>query len=309
MTDIPKTSGIYVITCTANGRIYIGSTVNFRHRWSEHRRYLKGGYHKNALLQAAWNKYGQDAFAFEVLEYCGCDALLEREQYYFDTLKPFKPRGFNISVSASHPTIGRPLSTEHKAKLSVALKGRKMPPHVRAKLSAVNTGRPVSPKTRAAFEAANANRVFSPEHRAKISAAGIGRKRSPEGQARVENAHKKAFIVTAPDGTQTRIFGLVQFCREHGLQHSAMSDIANGKRIHHHGWKCEYAELAERPPAKVRMLRGKAYIVTAPDGTQTRIFGLAQFCREHGLTRQDMSHVANGKLPHHKGWRCEHAHD
>ncbi len=49
----------------------------------------------------------------------------------------------------------------------------------------------------------------------------------------------------------------------------------------------------------------KLYQVASPDH---RIFvtvnGLAEFCREHGLSRPNMVKVANGERRFHKGWRC-----
>jgi len=32
--------------------------------------------------------YGYSKFTFEILEYCDADIVLEREQYYLDTLQP-----------------------------------------------------------------------------------------------------------------------------------------------------------------------------------------------------------------------------
>src|SRR5258707_13712753 len=67
LNAIPTASGIYKITCTANKRIYIGSAVNLRQRRSEHFSGLQHSTHHNPILQNAWNKYGPDAFTFEVL--------------------------------------------------------------------------------------------------------------------------------------------------------------------------------------------------------------------------------------------------
>src|SRR5229473_6154293 len=64
--NIPTTSGIYKITCTANKRIYIGSAVNLRKRKNEHWNAFKRNQHHNRHLQRAWDKYGEQAFTFEV---------------------------------------------------------------------------------------------------------------------------------------------------------------------------------------------------------------------------------------------------
>ncbi len=86
---IPETSGIYRITCIPTSKFYIGSAVNLYHRRVCHFNDLQHGTHRNSRLQRAWNKYGPDAFTFEVLELILIPFLLEREQYWFDKLQPF----------------------------------------------------------------------------------------------------------------------------------------------------------------------------------------------------------------------------
>jgi len=77
-----KTAGIYVISNKENGKKYVGQSSDLRMRWIHHRWFLKNNKHHNRHLQAAWNKYGEDAFEFFILEYCHKDILDEREQYY-----------------------------------------------------------------------------------------------------------------------------------------------------------------------------------------------------------------------------------
>ena len=62
-------SGVYKITNTINGKFYIGSSYDIEGRWDCHKKCLKGNYHNNPKLQHAWNKYGQNAFIFEILEF------------------------------------------------------------------------------------------------------------------------------------------------------------------------------------------------------------------------------------------------
>ena len=86
MESIPKKSGIYQIRNLVNGKVYVGSAVNLRARMQSHFGELKNNKHNNRHLQRAYDKYGLDKFVFEVLEYVEKDMLLEREQYYIDTL-------------------------------------------------------------------------------------------------------------------------------------------------------------------------------------------------------------------------------
>ena len=61
-------SAIYGIRHIASGRIYVGSAVRTNARWRHHRSQLQRGTHHSRYLQAAWNKYGAEAFEFVVLE-------------------------------------------------------------------------------------------------------------------------------------------------------------------------------------------------------------------------------------------------
>lgn len=68
---LPESSGIYAIINRTNGERYVGQAVNIRYRLREHLRQLDAGIHKTneqRLLQRAWDRYGRDAFAIEVLE-------------------------------------------------------------------------------------------------------------------------------------------------------------------------------------------------------------------------------------------------
>jgi group I intron endonuclease len=48
----------------------------------------------------------------------------------------------------------------------------------------------------------------------------------------------------------------------------------------------------------------KQYLVTYPDGRTETIRNMAEFCRQHNLTKGNLCNVAKGRAPHHKGFRC-----
>lgn len=80
-----KQSGIYSIIHISSGKRYIGQAVNIYRRFNTHRSELNSGKHHSILLQRAWNKYGKDAFKFELLEYVtDVSKLEEREQHWMD---------------------------------------------------------------------------------------------------------------------------------------------------------------------------------------------------------------------------------
>lgn len=110
-------SGVYKITCVPTNKIYIGSSKDIRTRWSRHKRDLHTQKHSNTYLQLAYNKYGKDNFLWEIIEECCSAQVTEREQHYLDLLLPFGNKGFNLSVAAANPMLGRKHSEETKAKI------------------------------------------------------------------------------------------------------------------------------------------------------------------------------------------------
>jgi group I intron endonuclease len=129
-------SGIYKITCTANGKIYIGSAINLRLRRNQHYSALNVNKHCNKYLQRTYNKYGKNDFKYEVLECCNPDILIEREQYYLDTLlfaqeylrkenNKFRKAGFNLCPVAGKTLLGVRKSKETRKRMSLARKGEK----------------------------------------------------------------------------------------------------------------------------------------------------------------------------------------
>jgi group I intron endonuclease len=198
---VAKASGVYAIVNTMNGKRYIGSAENLRRRRTAHRSALSKNKHANKHLQAAWNKYGESAFVFVVLEYVHPIFLLDIEQKHLDSNRG----GYNIAkhaeatskgltrsaetrakLSAIHK--GKTISPEQRQKLSEAGKGRVVTKETRAKQSASNRGQKRSPETVARISAALKGRTLSPEHCEKMAAASRGRKHSDETRARISAA-------------------------------------------------------------------------------------------------------------------------
>lgn len=202
------TSGVYAITNRQNGHQYIGSAVDIRDRWGDHRRRLERGTHPSQALQRAWAKYGPDAFLFEVLEEVPDRAnLLDREQYYLDLsyARPGGAHGYNARRIASSnlglranerqraalaAQAGRPLTPEEHAALveASAVKRRGVPltaVHA-AKIVAANKEREADPAyahhrkrgLRALAERRKGN-SFPDEHRAALKAAWERRRQRP----------------------------------------------------------------------------------------------------------------------------------
>lgn len=77
-------SGIYCIINLYNNKCYVGSSKNVYQRLSKHRSLLRKNKHNNKILQNSWNKYKEDNFDYQILEFCNEDVLEKKEQYYID---------------------------------------------------------------------------------------------------------------------------------------------------------------------------------------------------------------------------------
>jgi group I intron endonuclease len=167
---LPKVSGIYKITCIPTGRFYIGSSHDIAVRWYNHQRDLKNNNHYNRLLSRTCRKYGFDSFTWEVIEECSSEMLLQREQYYLDTLQPFNKRGFNLARNVKATMKGLKHTAVNRAKMSRIQKARKYKHTEEHKqyLSQLFKGRIISPETIAKRSLAMTGKPKSEEHKIKI---------------------------------------------------------------------------------------------------------------------------------------------
>lgn len=119
-----RKSGIYVIECRANGKKYVGSSINMNKRWRNHVWHLTRGTHHNRHLQSAWSKYGRDQFTHSVLEIVeDPSVLLERERYHIQHLDAYCS-GYNLVAHPEHNLLGFKHSDETREKMSRKAKER-----------------------------------------------------------------------------------------------------------------------------------------------------------------------------------------
>lgn len=81
-----RVAGIYAIQHATSKSVYVGSSVNVPRRWREHLRQLKNRTHHAKKLQKLWDLDAPEAFKCFLLEVCRPDDLLDREQYYLDSV-------------------------------------------------------------------------------------------------------------------------------------------------------------------------------------------------------------------------------
>lgn len=231
--SIPRTPGIYQWRCIPTGKIYIGSTLNLRRRWNEHLKALRCKQHGNPHLQHAWDKYGENAFEFSILELVMfAEYLIEREQAWLDATRCYDPSmGFNIC-----PTAGSSL-------------GRTFPPETwdglrDARSQSVDgyvdpEGNEVTIKNLWDF-----CKRMGLKHSAMWRLAhGVGRTKSHKGWTHRDNPYQGRAQVwngfVDPTGSPVGpIYNLAEFCRQYGLRQPHMQQVYIGKRPHHRGWTC-----------------------------------------------------------------------
>lgn len=204
--SIEKKSGVYKITNVLNGNVYVGSAVFFKRRWSLHKSELRKNHHHSPKLQNAWNKYGEEAFEFSVVEELPPikDVLLEREQFWMDYHDAYGPSNYNVARVAGNPMMGRKHTSERNAKMSIIMKGKqnglgyKHTEDAKERIKEAATGRWHRPDSLEKMSAYQSNRT--PEHRQRLGESRKGWNPSPEVRLRMSEAGKRR----APPSEETR---------------------------------------------------------------------------------------------------------
>lgn len=195
-------SGIYKIENTINGKMYIGSACILKRRISKHKTELKTHTHCNQKLQRAWDKYGDQAFIFSVIEFVqDKNYLIQREQYWIDTLDSVSV-GYNIA-SIAGSCLGIKKSLEVIEKTAAAHRGMKRGDATRLRIkearakqppmsedgrkrisAALRLRQPISDETRKKLSIANKGRIATPEAVEKNRLGHLGKKQSIESIAK-----------------------------------------------------------------------------------------------------------------------------
>lgn len=239
----PKTGIIYKITNTINGKFYIGQSVNFKKRWSKHRRDARCGCHYR--LHRSMRKHGVDNFIIEFIEENIPQIILnDREKLWIATLIPhYNMTDGGGGVVGWKPTeeqrckmstaqIGRVHSEETRRSISIANKGKVNSAEARSKMSIAATGRFCSAETRRVMSIARVGRIPSAESVQKMSRSQSGHVCSEETRNRISNSQSKIWWeVTTPSGESLVIRNLQQFGRDRGFNAGKLGTIG-----HAHGF-------------------------------------------------------------------------
>jgi len=170
--NVPKVSGIYAIVNKLNNKKYVGSSIDVRKRYRQHYNDLSKNKHVNTHLQNAWNKYGENAFEFSILETCDNvrSTLLYIEQKYIDS-----DGDYNICKLASHHCgesyTGHKISEKHRKIISESNKNRIWSEESRKKLSISSKNSEHNAKQRKIILQFDLNNKFIREYNSIMEAA------------------------------------------------------------------------------------------------------------------------------------------
>lgn len=176
---LPKTSGIYTITNTINGKMYVGYALNIQQRCKVHKRHLRKNKHVNPHLQNSYNEYGGENFNFEELEEYPEDLLVAMEHYWATILRVHEEElGYNIK-----PTHPYKMSTRHKQETI-------------EKIRFAHIGKKETSEQIEAKRQRNLGKKLSEEHKKKLGDFHRGRKRSKETCKSISESLKKTVKIT-----------------------------------------------------------------------------------------------------------------
>ena len=181
-----KVCGIYCILNTANGKRYVGQSVDIARRRTNHFDMLRHQRAKNRHLQSAFTKYGEASFEFRILEELSVDMLDVREKSWISYYRCCDSRfGYNQELGGC---LNRTVSLATRRKIGLAT--RNPSPETREKMRQRKLGRVLSEETKHKMRLASLGRYCSPETRIKIGNAHRGMVFSAEARRKISIGNK-----------------------------------------------------------------------------------------------------------------------
>ena len=194
MQSISRTPSVYQIRHIASGKVYVGSATNPRTRRNGHFRDLRNGIHHSRYLQRAYDKYGEDAFVFEIIEpVLFCEDLTTRETYWIKMLRAAeRSHGYNVEPIAGS-SLGAKRTDAVRAGISERAKARYADPVYKAKAVAKLKAMYDDPKVRANISAARKAQFADPAQRKGVSDRAKARHSDPNYIANLSEKAKTRY--------------------------------------------------------------------------------------------------------------------
>ena len=329
-----RKSGIYKITNTHTGRIYIGQAKEIKRRWSQHSSSLRSGRHQNKFLQNDYNKckeeLGHDDFLeFDVIEVMEGSTKKERSDReeleiakYFDKCKVC----YNIKEKAGDTERSCYSSNPEETKRKQSESMKKLwdtPEYKVAALERMHTGKKV----------ALDDETFRAELGASISAGkkanGVliseklkERWADPESRKAISEKLKEVLSTDESRQRKREAYLKVKAQREADpvkLEEYKRKCSEHSKRLWKEGLipreQSEETRALLSTKAKQRLASGgmdhlkahcfkaTAYEVIGPDGNLMTIENLSKFCKENGFSFFKFKRMLKGITPSYEGYK------
>ena len=252
--------GIYKLTNTVSGKVYIGQSENLNNREWCHFYRLKRGEHHNEILQHSYNKHGESSFVFEILEHT--ENLDNRESYWLNEYGGVSSKDtYNMKdpltneycdytkkkirkkfLGVDNPNYGNRWSEEQKENLSKKIRGlsweerlgKEKARKAKKKLSKSQKGRKHSDETKEKIRQHNVGE--------KNPAYGKGdRQRGEKNPAYGKPSHKRKPIVKLnKNGEIIKEYEFLSQVKEDGYNPSNVMYCANKKSKYSYGFIWEW---------------------------------------------------------------------
>lgn len=231
--SLPKTPCVYKWTNLANGKVYIGETINVLKRIRRYESDTKNDLSVNCAIIKAFRKYGFENFKFELLEVFPNrhekekQILIQREKFWislFDSTN--KKKGYNLLPFGRGFQKGHMLSEETRRKKKARFMGSNHPMF----------GKKHSEESRKLMSK-NYNMVWTQEARDKLS-------KSKKG-VRINNTKRKIYQIDKTTESIVAEFESIEAAALHmgGISKiSCIKDVLAGRAKTAFKYKWEYAD-------------------------------------------------------------------
>lgn len=249
-----KQSGIYRIRNLINNKGYGGKAICIRDRWKNHRCDLRNDNHDNEHLQRAWNKYGEENFVFEVLEFVGIELLSKQESYWVKLYNYCDPNfGYNNMIPDESGRSYHSLETIEKIRnCKTREERRKDNAHLGIKCEILSpNGELVKIDSISAFcidmgfKTTNISNIVSGKRRSYRGWTNPEFKEywdqkllqnKEKHREAVRSACKKSFTLKSPDGEIIEFVGFQDFTKKYHLGRRQITALLKGEKKSHRGW-------------------------------------------------------------------------
>jgi len=285
-------SGIYKITNKINQRIYVGSAKLFKVRWSQHTSALRNQKHSNKFLQADFNKCGEDAFVFEVIEVTDGKTKEERlliEEGYLKTYYDDGDKCYNLCDRAISRE-GEKSKDPEKTRLKHSESSKRMWQNEEYRQRQVEIQR-VRTLEQWKDEDIRQKKIKGMREASQRSEVIENRSAAQQGKI-ISEAQKQFLRETVGPITKER------------WKSPEYKEMVRAKMLER--WRND-PELRRKHSEKLKnsSASAKKYILRNPDGEVITIVNMEEFCANYPtkLIPNCLSKLYRGKIDNYKGWK------